>query len=364
MKKDSKDFLYALLSTPSPSGQEAEIQQLVAKRMAKYADTIEADISGNLYVEIGSKNARKVMLAGHCDQIGFMITGVSEQGFLYFSALGGIDVAVIYGSQVLVHTESGSLPGVIGKTPIHLIPAEERAKSTHSIDKCWIDIGAKDKNDALRLVNIGDSATFYTTIHELQHSLITAPALDNRVGVFVVMEALRLCASRSIKVALCSVSTVQEELGLRGVETAAYKLNPDIGIAVDVTHANDNPGNESKKAPACKLGLGPTISRGPNTNQLLSDRLIATAKKSKIPHQVTPNAAPLGNDARAIQVSRSGVATAAIGIPNRYMHTQAEVCSLVDLEHAAMLLADFVSGLTTTTNFHPVDLKGIKKGRG
>ncbi len=353
MNSDSKKFLYQLLNTPSPTGFEEGIQRIVKKRMEKYADRIETDLHGNLIVALNPKAERRVMLAGHCDQIGFMVKHISEDGFIYLDALGGIDPTSLPAAHITIAGTKGPVEGVIGHRPIHIQKPEQRGKLDVTMNSVWVDIGVKDKKEALKLVSIGDSAVCRLGVTELQNDLICGAALDNRVGLFVVMEALRLCASSKISVGLYSVSTVQEEVGLRGATTAAFSVDPEIGIAVDVCHATDNPGNSETKQPPCKVGAGPVIFKGPNTNPVVVKRLLEAAKQAKVPHQVAPAAGLFGNDARAIQVSRKGVATASIGLPNRYMHSQVEVCALKDLELSAKLLAEFIKAIKPSTDFRP-----------
>lgn len=354
MNKDSKDFLHALLKTPSPTGYEQKIQKVIREYMKPYAQTIDTDLHGNVIIGVNTKAPRKVMLAGHCDQIGLMVRHINKDGFIYVSALGGIDVGVLPGSMLYVHGKGGVLPAVVGRKPIHAQTNEERGKVANDIDKIWLDIGVKNKKEAEKLVEIGDCVTFKLEVTELGKDLISSPGLDDKVGVFIAMEALKLCTKAKLSVGFYAVSTVQEEVGLRGARTAAFSVDPEVGIAIDVTHASDNPGSTNTLATDCKLGSGPAISRGPNTNPVVEKMLLASAKKAKIPYQIAPSAGLLGNDANAMQVSRGGVATASIGIPNRYMHTQAEVCSYADLENSAKLLAEFVKSITPKTDFRPM----------
>jgi endoglucanase len=350
---DSKDFLHKLLLTPSPTGYEQPVQRIVRERMKRYADSIETDLHGNVIVAINPKATRKVMLAGHCDQIGLMVLHITSDGFIYVSALGGIDVGVLHGARVTIYGDKGPVEGIIGRKPIHAQSGEEREKTRNDIEKVWVDIGAKDKKDAERRVGIGNVATFHLGILEMGNGLISAPGLDDKVGLFVAMEVLRICATKRLNVGLYAVSTVQEEVGLRGATTSAYGINPEVGIAIDVTHASDNPGNENSKATPCKLGAGPTICAGPNINPVVEKMLRESAKKTKSAFQIAPSTRPLGNDANTIQVARGGVAAASIGIPNRYMHTQAEVCSYRDLELAIKILVQFVTSITLKTDFRP-----------
>lgn len=355
MNTESKDFLNALLTTPSPTGFEQNIQKLVRDHMKKYADTIDYDLHGNLIIGINTNAKRKVMLAGHCDQIGLMVKHINKDGFIYVSALGGIDTGVLPGTFLTIAGKSGPVTAVVGRKPIHAQSGDERGKVGNDLDKIWLDIGVRSKREAEKLVEVGNPITFKLGATFLGKDFICSPGLDDKVGVFIAMEALKLCVKSKLSVGLYAVSTVQEEVGLRGARTAAYSIDPEVGIAIDVTHASDNPGSTNPIATECKLGSGPAISRGPNTNPVVEKMLLASAKKAKIPHQISPSGALLGNDANAIQVSRGGVATASIGVPNRYMHTQAEVCSLSDLTNCAKLLAEFVRSITPKTDFRPLN---------
>jgi len=322
--------------------------------MKRYSDSIETDLHGNVIVGLNTKATRKVMLAGHCDQIALMVRHISAEGFIYVSALGGVDLGVLYGARVTVHTEKGPIEGIVGRKPIHHQSSEERDRLKNDIEKIWVDIGAKNKREVEKRVAIGDTITFQLAVLEMGNNLICSPGLDDKVGLFVAMEVLRRCAQSKLSVGLYAVSTVQEEVGLRGATTSAYSINPEVGIAIDVTHATDNPGSENAKATPCKLGEGPTITSGPNTNPVVEKLLKESAKKTKSPFQPAPSPRPLGNDANSIQIARGGVAAASLGIPNRYMHTQAEVCSYKDLEAAISILSHFVGAITAKTDFRPM----------
>lgn len=350
---ESKEFLHQLLTTPSPTGFEQPVQRIVRERMKKFADIIDTDLHGNVLVGINSKASRKVMLAGHCDQIGLMVRYISNDGFIFVAALGGIDVGTLHAARVTIHTEKGSVSGVIGRKPIHAQSTEERDKTKNDIEKIWIDIGAKDKKDAERRVEIGNPVTFELGVVELGKDLICSPGLDDKVGLFIAMETLRILSTKKLAVGVYAVSTVQEEIGLRGATTSAFNIAPEVGIAIDVTHASDNPGNDNSKAIPCKLGAGPAITSGPNTNPVVEKMLKDSAKKAKIPFQPMPCPRPLGNDANAMQLARGGIATASLGIPNRYMHSQAEICSYKDLENSIKLLVHFITSITQKTDFRP-----------
>lgn len=358
MNKEALDFLTQLLETPAPSGFEQPIQKIVRRRMAKYADSIQVDVHGNLIACWNPKGTVRVMLAGHCDQIGMMVNHIDDRGFIHFGAIGGIDPAVLPGSQITILSREGEVPGVIGYKPIHLLSAAERGQAI-DINKLWIDIGAKDGKDAKAQVKVGDPIVYRLGVSRLGKNIIVSPGCDDKVGLFVCMEALRIVAAKqrskkSHPVALYAVSTVQEEIGLRGARTSCYGIDPLVGIAVDVTHASDNPGAEAKTVGTVKFGEGPTIARGANINPVIEDLLVDTAKKKKIKYQPLSSPGATGTDANSIQISRSGVAAALIGIPNRYMHTTTELCDLRDLESAANLIAETVLRITSRMTFIPV----------
>lgn len=354
MRPESLAFLKDIIQTPSPSGFEQPVQRLVREYASQFADEISTDVHGNVIAVKNPGGYPRVMLAGHCDQIGMMLTHISEDGYLYFAAIGGIDAAVVPGLPLCVHGRQGCVPGVVGRKAIHLMKPEERDKARHDLADLWIDIGAKNKEEALKLVQVGDPVTFALTFQPLQQDLVAAPGFDDKVGSFVVMEALRLLSGKKLKCALYAVSTVQEELGLRGARTSAYGVDPQVGIAVDVTHGSDYPGGDPKRTGEVKLGAGPTICRGPNINPILRELLETNADKKKLPWQIEPEPRATGTDANAIQISRAGVATALVAIPNRYMHTPVEVISLADLDSAAQIIAEGVAKIKPDTDFTPL----------
>src|SRR5262245_2047027 len=292
------------------------------------------------------------MLAGHCDQLGLMIQHIDDNGFLYAQPIGGWDMQILLGQNLVVWTRNGPAPGVISRKAPHLLTNEERNKVPQFQD-VWIDIGAKDRTEAEELVRPGDPVTVDLTCRELRNALITSPGLDDKVGVWTVMETLRLLHDRPLHAAVYCVSTVQEEIGLCGATTSAYGIHPHIGIAVDVTHATDTPGNEKKQIGEVKVGAGPVVFRGANINPHVEQRLHEAAQAGKIAVQWRGVGKATGTDANAIQLARDGVATGLIGIPNRYMHSPVEVISLEDLDRAAQLLAEFCAGVSAAMEWTP-----------
>lgn len=349
----ARDFLHHLLETPSPSGAEQPIQRVVRDRLADVADEIETDLHGNLLLAINPGASRRVMLAGHCDQIGFMVKHVTKGGYVTVEPVGGVDESVLLGSHVTILACDGPVHGVIGKKPVHLQTSSER--STVALPQTlWIDIGARDRDEALARVEVGDYVTFRLGVTSLHGDVLSAPGLDNKAGLWVACEAFRRCAAADLAVALHLASTVQEEVGLRGADTATSRICPEVGLAIDVTFAADDPGTDVPTATPTRLGGGPSISHGPNTNPVVEQLLLEAAAREGIPVQPSPSGELEGNDAKQIQRSGAGVATAAIGIPLRNMHTQVEVADLADLEHAARLVAAFVASIRPETDFRPL----------
>jgi tetrahedral aminopeptidase len=357
MNQESREWLWDLLRTPSPSGAEQAIQHLIYDRMRPVVELCEPDVHGNLLLGTHTDARYRVLLDGHCDQIGFMVRYISDEGLLYIEALGGVDESVLLGARVVVHSADGPIPGVFGKKAVHLQSTSETA-TVPLPESMWIDVGASSRQELEKTIPIGTPVTFELRVVELRNRRILAPGLDNKAGLFVVLETLRRCAAEDLQVGLYVSSSVQEELGLRGAGVVSGRLNPDIGITVDVTHALDDPGAPPRVGAICKLGGGPCISWGPNTNPVLSHRLAETARRQGITHQPSPSASLAGNDSKKIQVSGTGVATADIGIPNRNMHTPAEICCLDDMEATIELLVAFVTSLEAQPDLTPFHFAG------
>jgi len=354
MDKGRVEFLRKCVDTISPSGFEEEISRIWRAEADKFADRTWADANGNAYAVVNEGGSPRIMLAGHIDEIGLMITYIDDKGYLSFAPIGGWDPQVLPGQRVRIRGKDGVIIGVVGRKPIHLLETEERKKVV-KIDELWIDIGAKDKEDAEEHVSIGDPGVLDYGFETLLNDLVAARAFDDRVGAFVVLEAARLAAKMNPKAAIYAVGTVQEEIGMRGAHTSAFGIDPQVGIAVDVGFATDTPGmgDEKKKVGDIAMGKGPMIARGPNINPKLFEILVSTAKKHKIPYQVEAEPRETGTDTDVIQLTRAGVATGLISIPNRYMHSPCEVVHLGDLENIAKLIAHTVTSIDDKTDFIP-----------
>ncbi len=355
MRNESAAFLEKLLSAPSPSGYEQPAQRLFREYITPYSQ-VTSDVMGNVYGFIPGqgKNCPRVMLVGHSDEIGLQVKYIDDKGFIYFAAIGGVDAHLTPGKVVSIHTADGPLPGVIGKKPIHLMDNKDR-ETVVKLEAQYIDIGAADKKEAQKLVRVGDCITFDSGFTRLQGDRVASRGFDDKAGSFVVAEVLRLVAAdkKRLPVDLYGVSSVQEEIGLRGGATSSYTVNPDIGICVEVDFATDQPDVERKHNGEVALGKGPVLSRGPNINHGLFELLYSTAKKEKIDVQLTANPRATGTDANVMQISRNGVATALVKLPLRYMHTPVEVVSLSDLEQAARLIVAALHKIKGKEQFLP-----------
>ena len=320
----------------------------------KFASRVWTDIHGNSHAIVNPGGSPRVMLAGHYDEIGFQISYIDDKGFLWIQPLGGWDPQIAQGQRVQIMTGKGMVRGVIGKLAIHLQDPDAR-KKVSEVKDLWVDIGAKDKKDAEKMVEVGDPLVVAYGFEEMANGLAAGRAFDDRAGAFVVLEAARQLSKLNPAAEVHAVATVQEEIGLRGATTAAYGIDPHIGIAVDVTFATDHPNmaDAMKRENLIELGKGPVLTRGPNINSRLFDLLLKTAKKEKIPYQINAEPRGSGTDANAIQLNRAGVVTGLISIPLRYMHSPCELISLKDLDHCVTLLAKSVAGITDRTNFVP-----------
>jgi tetrahedral aminopeptidase len=352
MDPTAYEFFKTVLTTPSPSGYESPLQQIVRDYARGFADKVETDVHGNVIAVKNPGAPLRVMLAGHCDQIGLIVQHIDDEGFLYVQPIGGWDPQVLIGQRMTVWADSGPVPGVIARKPIHLLNEDER-KQVPKMKDLWLDIGATSKEDAQKVVRVGDPATVELQFGELRNGQAVSSAMDDKTGLWVVMEALRRADPAKLKWAVYAVSTVQEEVGLRGARTSAFGIDPLVGVAVDVTHATDCPTIEKKEEGDVRLGKGPVIYRGPNMNPRVVERLLQAAEQHQIPYQLGASGRASPTDANSIQVNRAGVAAGLVSIPNRYMHSPVEMISLEDIDRAADLLARFVEELSPDAAFIP-----------
>ncbi len=356
MRKESLKFLEKLLDAPSPSGYEQPAQRVFREYVAPFCDELTTDVMGNVFARVAGQgeNLPRVMVVGHTDEIGLQVKYIDDKGFLYFAAVGGVDAHLTPGKRVNVHTANGPLPGVIGKKPIHLMDTKDR-ETVVKLESQYIDIGASDKEEAQKLVRVGDAVTFASSFTRLHGDRVASRGFDDKAGCFVVAEVLRLvkASNRKLNLDLYGVSSVQEEIGLRGGTTSSYSVNPDVGICVEVDFATDQPDVEKKHNGEVGLGKGPILARGANINPRLFELLCETAESEKVAIQHTASPRATGTDANVMQISRGGVATALVKIPLRYMHTPIETVALSDLENAAKLIVATLERITSRDEFVP-----------
>jgi endoglucanase len=338
------NFLKELVSAPSPSGFEAPAQKIVRKYLAPHADEIVSDVTGNLIAVKNGSGRLKVMVVGHADEIGLIVNHIDDQGYVYVKTLGGFDVNLLPGLRVDIHHQDAVVRGILGKKPIHMM-RDGGDPPKLKLEDVWIDIGAASKDEALKKVAIGDVITYHSEFEQLSDDLIVSKATDNKVGVYVAAAVMQELSRKKLKASYYAVSSVGEETTMRGAATSAFRIEPDIAIAVDVTFTSDIPGADKRVYGDVALAKGPTISIGAALHPVIKDKLIATAEKHKIPYQLEIAPGRTGTDADAIHALRTGAATAVIGIPNRYMHSPNEVISLSDLDNAVKLISAFVSSL-------------------
>jgi len=338
MEQDRRAFLEELLNTASPSGFETTGQRAWVDYVAEFADEVRTDDYGNA-VAVVEGGDTEVALAGHGDEIGFMVRDIEDSGAVRMTAIGGSDSTVSKGQHVRIHTSTGPVPGVIGQSAIHLRDRDD--DTVDEINEQHVDIGVEDGDEAEELVERGDPITFDQTISVLEKNRIAARGLDNRIGIWAAAEGLRRAAKADPDATVYAVSTVQEELGLQGAKMVGFDLDPDAVVAVDVTHATDAPGSPGKRSTGVELGEGPVISRGSANHPRVVEAVRAAAADEDIDVQLQATGSRTGTDADAFYTSRGGIPSLNLGVPNRYMHTPVEVLDLDDLDVAADLLAGF-----------------------
>lgn len=338
MNDSQRTFLDELLMTPSPSGFETDGQRVWIEYVAEFADEVRTDAYGNTIATVNG-GSTEIAIVGHADQIGYIVRRIDEKGFLHLGPIGGVDNTVSQGQYVTVHADSGPVSGVIGQTAIHLRKGEDEYSE---INEQNVDIGAGDGESARELVSVGDPITVESRVRDLQGTRIAASGLDNRVGTWTAAEVLRKIAESDHEPTVYAVSTIQEELGVRGAEMVGFDLAPDAAIAVDVTHAGDGANAPAERGGDIDLGAGPVIGRGSANHPALVDALRAAANAAEIGVQLEARGIATGTDADAFYTSRGGIPSLNLGIPNRYMHTPVEMVDTEDLVDAVALLSAFI----------------------
>lgn len=349
----SVEFLERLLNAEGPSGFESRPAAVWREEASTFADTVHSDVSGNVVAAVNPAGSPRVMLAGHLDEIGLQITHVDENGYLYVDEVGGWDPQVLVGQRVRILGRNGVVPGVVGKKAIHLIQPDERSKAS-KVKDLWVDVGAASLDEVAELgIRVGDPMVVDAGLVRLAGDRVVSRAIDNRVGAYVVLEALRLLAKDGCGAATFAVATAQEEIGYNGggARPVAYALEPDVALVVDVTFSTDVPDVPKKELGDHKIGGGPVLTRGSAAHPVVFERLVEAAEADDIPFTIQAAPKYTRTDADAIYLVRAGVPTGLVSVPNRYMHSPNELVSLADLDRTARLLAAFVRRLTSDVDF-------------
>jgi putative aminopeptidase FrvX len=354
MNSESLTFLTSLLETPGPSAFEAAPARIWRAEASKFATQVVADAAGNSFATIVPGGRPRVMLAGHIDEIGVMVTYIDDDGFISFDTIGGWDHQVFVGQRVRLLGREGDVAGVVGKKAIHLMEKDDREKVSR-VEELWIDIGASSRAEAQARLRIGDPGVLAAEALEFPNGRLVSRSIDNRIGAFVVLEAARLYSQRSPggAASLTAVATTREEIAATGggARSSAATIEPDVAIVVDVTHATDYPGIDKRRHGDYRLGGGPVLSRGASVSELVFDRLAEAAESEKIPYSIEAASRDTHTDAEAIFNAHRGIATALVSVPNRYMHSPNEMIALEDLVQTARLLAAFTARLAADADF-------------
>lgn len=345
MDDAAREFLLELLGTASPAGFEEQAARKWRTEAEGFADEVTVDVNGNSVARLAA-DGPKIVFEGHIDEIGLQITHIDGDGFLWFQGVGGWDDQVLTGQHVRILTTNGPVTGVVGRRPAHLLSADERGKASQ-IKDLWIDIGAMDGTSAKKTVSLGDPVVVERGVSELGGGIIASRGLDNRVGAWVALEALRLLNDSRPVADVYALAATQEEIGFRGARTAVFGLDPDAVIVLDVTHATDHPNADKHSGGDVRVNAGPTIARGSVAHPAIAEMLIAAAKDAGIPYSIETAPRASGTDADAIAPSRAGIPCGIVSFPCRYMHSPSELVSLSDLRHSAELLAAFVRRIGT-----------------
>jgi putative aminopeptidase FrvX len=339
MSDTTEKFLLDLLNTASPSGFEEEAARLWRAEAESFADEVWVDVNGNSFARLKGDGPR-VLFEGHIDEIGLQISHIDADGYLWFGNIGGWDDQVLTGQHVRIVTRKENVTGVIGRRPAHLLSSDERGKASQ-IKDLWIDIGARDHADASNRVRVGDPVVIERSISELGLGIISGRGLDNRVGAFVALEALRLLSNERPSADVYAMAATQEEVGFRGARTGVFSLQPDVALVLDVTHATDHPNADKNRGGDVGVGDGPTVARGSVAHPAIAEMLIRAAEDGGIPYQLETAPASSGTDADGIAPALGGIPCGIVSFPCRYMHSPSELVARSDLYYAADLLAAF-----------------------
>ena len=352
--KKTLEFLETLLITPSPTGYEAEGQKVWKKYISEYADKVEGDAYGSATAKIDiNSDVITVMLEAHADEIGMIVQHISDDGFITLNKLGGSDSTIARAKRVYIHNKKGHVTGVVGNTAIHLQDSKNGGGKQPSWKDIFVDIGVSSREEALKLVQIGDPVTYTDEVEFMNDEIITARAIDNRIGGFIIAQVLKNLKKRKkeLKVNVMALNSVQEEIGGFGARMMSYRHMPDVAIVTDVTHATDTPGINNKEHGTVKLGGGPTVQHGGANHPKVVEFIEKTATGKKIDVQHEATSFRTGTDTDSIFYQRTGIPSALISIPIRYMHSPVEIASLKDVEALINLMTETVLSMDPDETF-------------
>jgi endoglucanase len=347
------DALRRLLTAAGPSGQESAPVAVFAELAKDFTDDVTVDVMGSVVARVpgAAEGAPALAIVGHVDEIGLIVANVEDSGMLRFIGVGGWDPQILVGQRVELLTRDGALPAVVGKKPIHLLRDEDR-KKVPEVRELHLDIGAKDGDEARAKVRVGDMAVIAGEPVQLVGERVVSRSMDNRLGAYIALEAARRVAEAGGAAGdVLAVGAVQEEITFGGSRTSAFALEPDVAIAVDVTHATDAPGVDESELGRHRLGDGAVIERGSVLHPMVFELLHDAAERESIPFTVSASAGRTGTDADAIHLSRAGIPTGGVSIALRYMHSPVELVELSDIDACSRLIAAFALGLTPGTAF-------------
>jgi putative aminopeptidase FrvX len=348
----SLSFLKRLLDSPGPSGFEGAAARVWREEAQTFADKVTADVAGNSMAEVNPDGYPTIMLDGHIDEIGVMVQYIDDEGFIFIAGIGGWDPQVLTGQRIRFLGRNGDVMGLVGKKPIHLMKPADREVASKLTD-LWVDIGATSRAEAEEQLAIGDPGVIDARTIDFPHNRIVSRSIDDRIGAFTVLEALRRYAEKPGAARVVAAATTQEEIAWHGggAIICTNCINPQMAIVVDVTFATDHPNIEKKELGEHRMGGGPVLARGALISPVVHRILRQTAEENEIPFSVHAVCRDTSTNADAIHISREGVATALVSIPNRYMHSPNEMVSLDDVDNAAELLARTCARVTRETDF-------------
>ena len=349
---DAVGFLKKLLDAPGPSGFETLAGRIWRAEAETFADRVTVDVTGNCIAEVNPKGSPTILIDGHIDEIGVIVQYVDDDGFIYIAPIGGWDAQVLVGQRIRFLGAAGDVFGVVGRRPIHLIKTEDRDKGV-KFTELWVDIGARNRAEVESRLNIGDAGVIDSRAHDFPNNRLVSRSIDDRIGAFAALEALRRYAKKPGTARVVAAATTQEEIAWTGggALVAANAVRPKMAIVIDVTTATDQPDVEKKEIGDHKLGSGPVLCRGALLSPVVFELLRGAARARNIPFTVHAVGRDTSTNADAIHIAQEGVATALVSIPNRYMHSPNEMVSLDDVEHTAELVAEVCRMVDAKTDF-------------